>query len=123
MFSNLTGDEIVKIRMKSVEKIYERGKKIIEKGDAINSVYVVVSGSVKEQYDDFYFIRGLGNILNPYDFTYNEPSKCTIKAKTHTKIMEVKGEIILELLKSEPEFKKKWYKSIFIYSVRHKKGL
>jgi CRP-like cAMP-binding protein len=81
--------------MKSVEKIYERGKNIIKKGDEINSVYVVVSGSVKEQYDDFYFIRGLGNILNPYDFTYNEPSKSTIKAKTHTKIMEVQGEIIL----------------------------
>lgn len=87
MFSNLTGDEIVKIRMKSVEKTYEKGKKILEKGDSINSVYVVVSGSVKEQYDDFYFIRGLGNILNPYDFTYSEASKCTIKAKTQVKIM------------------------------------
>ena len=109
--------------MKSIEKKIEKGKNIVGKGESINSVYVVVSGCVKEQYDDFYFMRGLGNILNPYDFTYNEPSKCTIKAKTSTKIMEVKGEIILELLKSEPDFKKKWYKSIFIYSVRHKKNL
>ena len=61
----------------------------------INAVHVIVSGSVKEQYDDFYFIRGLGNIINPYDFTYGETSKCTIKAKTKTKIMEVKAEIIL----------------------------
>lgn len=86
--------------MKSIEKIYEKGKKIIDMGDQIKSVYVVVFGSVKEQYDDFYFIRGLGNILNPYDFTYNESSKCTIHAKTKTKIMEVKPEIILELLES-----------------------
>lgn len=27
------------------------------------------------------------------------------------------------MLKTEPEFKMKWYKSIFAYSVRHKKSL
>ena len=37
--------------------------------------------------------------------------------------MKVECEIILELMKVCPEFRKKWYKSIFIYSVRHNKSL
>jgi len=82
-----------------------------------------MSGTVKEQFDDFYLIRGIGNVLNPYDFTYSEPSKCTIKASTTTKVMEVKAEVIRDLLKTRIDFRKKWYKSIFMYSVRHKKSL
>jgi hypothetical protein len=84
---------------------------------------VIIAGSVKEDYEDFFFIRGIGNIINPYDFTYGEKSKAVIRAKTSTKIMEVQADIILELLKTEPEFKKKWYKSIFMYSVHHKRSL
>lgn len=61
--------------------------------------------------------------MNPYDFTYGDPSKCTIKTNTPAKIIEIKGEIIAELLEKEPEFKLKWFKSIFLYSVRHKKSM
>lgn len=82
LFSSLTGDEIIKIRMKSTEKTYEKGKKILSQGENITSVFIVIKGSAKEEYDDFSFIRGLGSVLNPYDFTYNQPSKCSIKAKT-----------------------------------------
>ena len=82
-----------------------------------------MSGSVKEQFNDFYLIRGIGNVLNPYDFTYGEKSKCTIKTSSVTKVMELKPEVIRDLLKTKPEFKKRWCKSIFMYSVRHKKSL
>lgn len=33
--------------------------------------------------------RSIGNILNPYDFTYESPSKCTAKARNTVKVHEL----------------------------------
>lgn len=40
-------------------------------------------------------VRGLGNVINQYDFTYRQNSKCVAKAMTDTKIMEIKADVLL----------------------------
>lgn len=52
-------------------------------------MYFVVSGTVKEVFDDFTMNRGIGCVLNPYDFVYKETSKCVVKAQTTTKVMQI----------------------------------
>jgi len=47
-------------------------------------------------------IRGIGCVLNPYDFIYNETSKCIIRAQTTTKVMQIQEKAIWELLEKYP---------------------
>lgn len=68
-------------------------------------------------------MKGIGNMLNPYDFIYKEESKATIKTVTDTKVMQIQDKLIDELLAKYPEFKKKWLKSVFPYSLKLGKGL
>lgn len=56
--------------MKSVEKVLNKGSTIQSKGRPIKNVYFIISGSVKEQFDNFYFMKGIGNVINPHDFIY-----------------------------------------------------
>lgn len=61
-------------------------------------------------------------MLNPYDFIYREQSKATIKTVTETKVLQIQDKLISGLLERYPEFKKKWYKSIFPYSLKLGRG-
>ena len=62
-------------------------------------------------------------MLNPYDFIYDEPSKCVSRAMAETKVMQIDSKVIKDMLVKYPEFKKKWYKSIFVYCLRLGRGL
>ena len=62
-------------------------------------------------------------MLNPHDFIYQETSKCVIRAQTPTTVLQFQAKFIIELLDKHPDFRKKWLKSIFIYSLRLGKGL
>lgn len=34
-------------------------------------------------------MKGIGNVINPYDFVYKEPSKAVVKSITDVKVMEI----------------------------------
>ena len=81
----------------------------------------ILSGSLKENFDNFYFRKGIGSVLNPNDLFYQQPSQASIEAVTPIKALKVPKEKIFELLSKYPEFKKKWIKSMFPYAVNMSK--
>lgn len=62
-------------------------------------------------------------MINPYDLTHKKDSKCSVKALNNVKLMEIRPEVIDELLIANVDFKKKWYKSLFIYESYLNKNL
>jgi hypothetical protein len=61
---------MLNLRIKSKEKIYQKGDIVITKGNTLNSCLILISGSIKEQFKSFYIMRSIGCIVNPFDFTY-----------------------------------------------------
>ena len=122
LFSSLPTTEIVNIRMKATERVLQKGNVILSKGKDVKNVYFVISGSVKEQFDNFYFMRGIGNVINPYDFFYSESSKASAKSSSQTKVMQIQDKVIFELLDKYPDFKKNWLKSVFPYCLKLGRG-
>ncbi len=53
----------------------------------MNSVYIIVSGSVKEQFENFYLIKSTGSVINPYDLTLKKDSRCNALALNTVKLM------------------------------------
>lgn len=88
----------------------------------MKSVFLITSGSVKEQFEGYYIMKGLGNMINPHDIMYREPSRATVKAFTDVKVMEISTETIFQLFKSYPQFKKKWFKTVFLYCIKMTKA-
>lgn len=75
--------------MKSSEKVFPKNTTIQLKGKEMKNIYFIISGTVREDFDKFYFMKGIGNMLNPYDFIYREESKAIIKTMTETKLMQI----------------------------------
>jgi hypothetical protein len=94
LFASLPTHEIVSIRMKSNERLFERGTTIQAKGKEMKFVYFIVTGSVKEQFPGFYLMKSIGSVVNPHDFIYHEPSKATIKTVASTKAMQIQSKLI-----------------------------
>lgn len=86
-------------------------------------VTIIISGSVRDEFEDFYVTRSIGNVLNPYDFTYQLPSKCTSKARNTVKVHELDKAFIQGLLKTNSAFRKDWYKSLFVYCLHLSPGM
>ena len=122
LFSNLPTSEIVNIRMKSTERVFPRNSTILAKGSPVKNVYFIITGSIREQFEDFYYMRGIGNVVNPYDFIYQEPSRANVRSTTDTKVMQIQDKVIYELLDKYPDFRKKWFKTIIPYSFKLGKG-
>ena len=114
---------MVNLRLKSKEKTFDKGTVIISKGQILNQTIIIISGSVREQFNEFYLTRGIGNIVNAYDITYEHPSKCEVVARNTIKVHEIDRAYIIELLKSNLVFRKTWYKSIFPYCLRLLPGM
>lgn len=123
LFSTLSKPEIARIKSKSTERTFNKDKTIISMEGEINTVYILLSGSVREQFDNFYLIKSTGSVINPYDLTLKKDSRCSVKALNNVKVMELRPEVIEELIASNPEFKKKWYKTLFIYESHLNKNL
>lgn len=77
---------------------------------------------MKESFDDFYFMKGIGNVINPHDIIYGETSKGTVKSVSDVKVMEIDVKVILDLIKKYPDFRKQWYKSVFQYALKMCRG-
>ena len=122
LFSNLPTTEIVNIRMKSTERVFPANSTILPKGKEIKNVYFIIYGSVREQFSDFYFMRAIGNVVNPYDFIYQEGSQANVRSVTETKVMQIQDKIIYELLDKYPDFRKRWFKTIIPYSFKLGRG-
>ena len=78
---------------------------------------------MREQFEDFYLIKSTGSVINPYNFTQKKDSQCSVTALNNVKVMEVRPEVIDDLIASNPEFKKKWFKALFIYESHLNKNL
>jgi hypothetical protein len=68
-------------------------------------------------------IRSVGSVLDAYDFTYKEEAKCEAKARNNVKIYEIEENAIQELINSNFEFKKLWFKYMFTYCYRLHEGI
>lgn len=104
--------------MKSIEHIFTKGTILQSKNQINKYVYFIITGSVREKFDNFIMMKSIGSVVDPYDFIYQEQSKANIKTVNETKIMKIEAKFILELIQKYPEFKKRWYKSIFSYSLK-----
>lgn len=80
--------------MKSNERVFTKGTIIQSKDKEMKSVYFIISGSVKEQFDNFSFTKSIGSVINPHDYIYQENSKANIKTITDTKLMQIEGKAI-----------------------------
>ena len=93
LFSTLSQQDIVNLRMKAKEKTYPKGATLIKRESEIKFATIIISGSVKEQfkedYGKFYLIRSVGCVLDAYDFTYKERAKCEAKARNTVKVLEI----------------------------------
>jgi len=123
LFSTLSKPDIARIKGKATERTFEKDQTIINFEGELNTVYILLSGSVREQFENFYLIKSTGSVINPYDLTMKKDSKCSVKALNTVKLMEIKPEVIEELLNVNSEFKKKWFKSLFIYESHLNKNL
>jgi hypothetical protein len=61
---------MINLRMKAKERTYEKGNVLVSKGSSIPTCIIIITGSVREQFDDYYLTRSIGSILNPFDFTF-----------------------------------------------------
>lgn len=59
----------------------------MDRESEFNSVYVILSGSVREEFETFYLTKGTGSVINPYDFTWKKDSKCRARALNTVKVM------------------------------------
>ena len=50
----------------------------------------ILSGSVQEKFDNFYFRKGAGSVLNPLDLFYEEMSKGQLLAVTPVVLLKIK---------------------------------
>jgi signal-transduction protein with cAMP-binding, CBS, and nucleotidyltransferase domain len=93
LFSTLTPQEIIDIRMKAKEKSYPKGAPLFRKDSQLKVATIIISGSVREQFKDeygkFYLIRSVGSVLDAYDFTYKEAAKCEAKARNNIRVLEI----------------------------------
>ena len=129
LFSVLNQHELAELRNKAKMRDLKKGTVLIKRGSTIKSAFVIVSGSVKELFRDsddsidFHLIRSVGSVLDAYDFTYKEEAKCEAKARNAVKVYEIEEGAITELINNNYEFKKLWFKSLFIYCNHIHKGL
>ena len=72
---------------------------------------------------DFHLIRSVGCMVNGYDFTYQEESKCEVKARNAVRVYEIEEGAITDLINNNFEFKQLWFKSLFVYCYRLHDGL
>jgi hypothetical protein len=56
--------------MKSNERLFTKGTTIQAKDKDMKNVYFIITGSVKEQFDNFSFTKSIGSVINPHDFIY-----------------------------------------------------
>ncbi len=70
LFSALSQQEMVNLRMKAKERAFEKGTIIITRNSTIPTAMIIITGSVREQFEEFYLTRSIGSILNAYDFTF-----------------------------------------------------
>lgn len=56
--------------MKSTERLFTKGTTIQSKDKDMKSVYFIITGSVKQQFDNFAFTKSIGSVINPHDFIY-----------------------------------------------------
>jgi hypothetical protein len=68
-------------------------------------------------------IKSTGNVINPYDITLRKDSSCNAIALDTVKVMQINHEIIEDLIATNVEFKKKWFKSVFLYETYFNKNL
>lgn len=68
-------------------------------------------------------IKSAGNVLNPYDITLKKDSRCNAVAMNTVKVMQIKHDVVEELINTNIEFKKKWYKTVFMYETYFNKNL
>jgi len=61
---------MLNLKMKTKEKVFNKGDVVIAQGARMNSCYILISGSVKESFKGFYLMKSIGCIINPLDFTY-----------------------------------------------------
>lgn len=64
----------------------------------MSSVFFISSGSVREQFETFYLVKSAGSVVNPYNFTFKNDSRCKVQALNDVKVMEIKSEVIESLL-------------------------
>jgi hypothetical protein len=90
LFSTLSKPEITRIKSKSVETTFQKDSIIVNFDSELNSCYILVSGSVREQFENFHIIKSTGGVINPYDLTQKKDSKCSVRALNTVKVMEIK---------------------------------
>ena len=87
LFSALSKPEIARIKSKATERTFAKDKTILSLDGEINTVYILLSGSVREQFDNFYLIKSTGGVINSYDLTLKKDSRCSVKALNNVKVM------------------------------------
>lgn len=90
LFSTLSKPEIAKIKSQSIERTFQKDSTIVSFDGELNSCYILVSGSVREQFETFYIIKSTGGVINPYDLTQKRDSKCSVRALNTVKVMEIR---------------------------------
>jgi hypothetical protein len=71
----------------------------------------------------FHMIRSVGCVLDAYDLTYKEDAKCEAKARNALKAYEIDESAITELINTNFEFKKLWFKALFNYCCHLHEGV
>ena len=122
LFSSLSANEMTELRRKTKENTYEKDAVLISEGKELTQATIIISGSVRDDFGDFYVTRSIGNVLNPYDFTYGLASKSTSKARNTVKVHELDRAFITQLLKTNNFFRRDWYKSLFVYCMHISPG-
>ena len=87
LFSTLSKPEIARIKTRSTEKTFSKDETIVNLEGELNTVYILLSGSVREQFDNFYLIKSTGGVINPYDLTLKRDSKCEVRTLNNVKLM------------------------------------
>ena len=87
MFQSLSNPEIDAIRSKAVERTFPKGSIILDTDAEFNSVQIILSGSVREEFDGFYLIKNTGSVIDSYDLSMKKNSRCKAKALNNVTVM------------------------------------
>lgn len=96
----------------------EMGTKLIQKGVAIDNLYIVLTGQLSvyaNNEKEVVATLGSGEVVGEMSFLESRPPSVSVVATTHTSVFVISKDLIYERMKSNPEFKGNFYYALALF--------
>lgn len=111
IFAPLSDEETEKLANASKSRIYAPGEAIVHKGKEGNSMFVILSGSVKVQIPEGTYQKTVGKLAKDDFFgemslLTGEPRSASVIAEEETEVLQIKKEALKPIFENNPDLVK-----------------